>query len=661
MVRFVSALTGESSIVYIPELLDKSDPCGDSFVPDELRGTMEDRCIYEFDHYRLEPSERLLLSHGRPVALTERAFQVLLALVRRSGHLVEKADLIQEVWGGAFVEEGNLTVTISMLRKALGDDRNGRRLIETVAKQGYRFLPVVTVVATSGEDSHRKEQEKAESFRSDTGLLNHLRRRDLGLAAMLVAVPLVVVLMVGPGSGVQASGEDGGQSRELLVVPFNVQNPDEDSVRIRNALTASLMASLAGSRSVTVRELATKETIEDRDLRSVARQQRADAILSGSVGVKDGDTQITVRLTNPAGETVWSEPYQSSLSRVGDLMERVDAETAEKIEGRYFWNKRTESGLRRSIECFQQAILKDPDFAEAYAGLADSYTLLASYGVEPPAEAYPNARAAALKALQLDPNLAEAHTSLGLLAFYYEWDWARAGHELRKAIELDPNASAAHMWNSLYSGAMGDLSQATRQAIWAQRLEPLSLAANMDLGSVYYLGRHYDKAVSQYRRAIVLDPYFARAHSRLGITLLAQKDYVGAAREFTETRALAGPDPYIDGLIGYARALSGDKATTRRMLHELLEQSQRHEYVPAYSLALLYLGLGENDQAIDWLERARQDRSTYLIFADVDPLLDPLRSDERFALLLQRMHLPTLRADNSSLPSVPGSRLEGPH
>jgi tetratricopeptide (TPR) repeat protein len=270
--------------------------------------------------------------------------------------------------------------------------------------------------------------------------------------------------------------------------------------------------------------------------------------------------------------------------------------------------------------------------------LADSYTLLASYGVEPTQEAYPNAKAAALRALQLDDSLAEAHTSLGMVALYYEWDWPKADREFRRAIELNPNYAQAHIWDALYFVAMGQPDQALQHALRAQELDPVSLMAHVELGRVYYRNRQYDKAVASLKHALELDPYFARAHTSLGMVWTAQKNYPEAIRESQEASRLSDPDPYLDGLTGYAEAMGGNTKTARRMLSDLIERS-RHQYVPAFSVALVYIGLGDRNQAMDWLEKAYQDRSTYMVYSKVDPLLDPVRSDPRFVALMFRMAL----------------------
>jgi DNA-binding winged helix-turn-helix (wHTH) protein/tetratricopeptide (TPR) repeat protein len=521
---------------------------------------MTDHSIYVFGQFRLDPAEHLLLCEGTPVPLTEKAFQVLLVLARNSGHLIEKSELVAAVWGDTFIEEGNLTVTISMLRKALGDDRSEKRFIETVSKQGYRFLPAVSRIAVLAPRPEAIAETPA------------------GITSTLLAPANSGWLPGGRRVSFAISG------LAALSVIFLVQ--------ARVHASRSTGDSLSPSSAVAALPVANRE-----------------------------------QLAKPVAVIRDPEAYQLY------------------IEGRYFWNKRTEDGFRHSIECFQRAILKDPTYAAAYAGLADSYTLLASYGVEPPAEAYPNARAAATKALQLDNKLAEAHTSLGLVALYYEWDWQQADREFKRAIELDPGLSGAHVWDSLYYAVMGQTPQALQQALYAEQLDPLSLAVNMDLGSAYYWNRQFDKAVGAYKRAIALDPYFARAHSRLGIVLAAEKDYAGAVREFQETSRLAGPDPYIEGLTGYAEALGGNPKVARKLLADL-KQRTHTQYVPAFSLALLYLGIGDRNQAMTWLERSCQDRSTYMIFAKVDPLLDPLRSDQRFDSLLRQMDLRELAAEN---------------
>lgn len=642
---------------------------------------MADRHIYEFGQFRLDPAEHLLLCDGAPVSITEKAFQVLLVLVRKSGHLVEKSELVTAVWGDTFIEEGNLTVTISMLRKTLGDDRHERRFIETIAKQGYRFLPHVNRVLTEvpeAEAPDRQDDPKimlAEPTTVSTEIVlqppaaaTHSIEAYLGRGYVRGAVflatcaAIIAIAIVQVQSRVHASRVADQAIHLIAIAPFDASSSDESALHLRTAIANGLIGELGRSDGFKVcAESAVMKYVGGGPCpMSIGSEQKVDAVLTGSVDTRLGVAHVTAKLSGSDGETIWTGSYSEPLARIQEVEDQIGTAVTRSVdvehgrflqpnqmsrnsdayqlymEGRYFWNKRTEDGFRRSIECYQRAILKDPAYAEAYAGLADSYSLLASYSVEPPAEAYPNAKAAAMKALQLNGDMSDAHTSLGIVALYYEWNWQRAGREFSRAIDLDPGHYSVHAWDSLYFSAMGDMPQAIQQARLAQKLDPLSLVANMDLGSVYYWNKQYDKAAGTFKHVIALDPYFARAHSRLGMVLIAQKDYAGAIHEFQESNRLYGPDPYIDGLIGYSQELLGNPKAARKQLESLTSRSHR-EYVPAFSVAVLYLGVGDHDHAMDWLERAYEDRSTYMIYAKVDPLLDSLRSDPRFVTLLKRM------------------------
>jgi len=399
---------------------------------------------------------------------------------------------------------------------------------------------------------------------------------------------------------------------------------------------------------------------------AIGHDQKVDAILVGNIETQPDRVRVTAQLVRVAdGALLWAERFEDTPQQMfaldQDVEERVaqsmlvrlSAETTKNltpphipdskayqlyVEGRYFWNKRTDEGLRRSIEYFQRATIEDQHYALAFAGLADSYTLLASYGVESAKQAYPNAKAAALKALELDPSLAEAHTSLGMVSFYYEWNWPQAEEEFRRSIKLNPNYPLAHTWYALDLAAMGRQEESITQMRRAADLDDLSLSINTELGRVYYWNHQYDRAIAAYRKAIDLDPQFARAHTRLGITYAAQRHFADAISEFKQARSLSGPDPYLDGLVGFAQAFSGNAGAAKKLLEELTERSQ-HEYVPAFSMALICIGLGERDLAFEWLAKSYQDRSTYMVWVKADPLLDSIRSDPRFTALLNQMGL----------------------
>jgi len=452
--------------------------------------------IYEFGPFQVQSSERQLLRNGIKVPVTAKTFDTLLFLLQRRGRLVEKSEIMEAIWPDSFVEEGNLSVTIHMIRRALGDDGE-HKYIETISKRGYRF---------------------AES------------------------------------------------AREIVK-----SSPEWSGVPRTHGLPLTRLP-------------------------------------------QDSKVQPAQWPSND------SKAYQFYL------------------KGRYFWNKRTENGLRRSIECFQQATIEDPQYAVAYAGLADSYALLGSYGVEPAQQAYPSAKSAALKALQLDASLSETYTSLGMISFFYEWNWPQAEREFRCAIDLNPKYPLARTWYAVYLAAVGRNSEAIDEVQRAQELDPVSLIINTEVGRIFYLTHKHDQAVVAYRGVIDLDPHFARAHTRLGMAYAAERNFGEAINEFQQAKQISGHDPYLDGLLGFAYALSGSTAKARKVLKELMQRLHR-EYVPAFSMALVYIGLGDRDQAMELLAKSSSDRSTYMVFAKADPLLDSVRLDPRFSSLLDRMGL----------------------
>ncbi len=627
--------------------------------------------VYEFGRFRFEPSEHTLVREGLPIALTEKAFQVLTVLVERGGHLVERSELVNAVWGDTFIEEGNLTVTISMLRKALGDDRGKNKLIETVAKRGYRFLPGVIRLPIADPASPETTETvpqpgKSEPWRVPFALIQFCKAHP-GTTALVLALPITAgFVALRPRHHSSAAKTMPQVQRFVAVAPFILTGSSGTNSQIGANVTADLVGGIgknAGLRARSVTEMSRSSHGSEASFPEATAE--VDALLTGLIDMKQGEARVSAKLANAEGKTLWSGSYTGALSEIPQLEGEIESTVSERmlgmtpapqltnsshnleaqrlyLTGRYFWNERTEVGLRRGIECFQQAIILDPNFAEAYAGLADSYAMLASYSVETPAEAYPNAKAAAQKALQLDPGLAEGHTALGIVALYYEWNWKEAEQEFKKAIELSPGNSGGYSWDSFYFAVVGDTSQALQQALKAQEMDPMSMGGIMHLACAYYWDRQYAKSEGMYRYALAQNANYARAHSGLGIVLAAEKDYSGALREFRETERLSGPDAYIDGLIGYAEALRGNAAAAHKVLDELTKRSA-HEYVPPFSVAFVYLGLGNRDMALDWLDRARQDRSTFLIYAKVDPLLDPLRSDPRFQRLLTDIELTAQR------------------
>ena len=571
---------------------------------------------YEFGPFQVVPEERLLLHDGKPLHLTTRAFDTLLVLIRSASHLVKKSELMKAVWADSCVEEGNVTVAISMVRKALGDDCNGHRYIQTVAKEGYRFVYGV---------------------------------REVEMPEPELPVKLVEI-------------------RSLAVLPFGFMNPVATNEYLRSGLADAIITKLARIGRIIVRPTSAvlKYANTPVDVLAVGREQDVDAVLVGHIEAFPDRIRITAQLVRVVDESLlWADTLDECPQRIfaleDELVKRIanwmsvnisgqskmrlprpDTESSQAhqfyLEGRHFCNKRTEEGLRRSIECFQKATTEDDHYALAYAGLADSYVWLGTYGLGPAFQAYPVAKAAALKALQLDDSLAEPHASLGIIYFYYEWDWAKAEHEFQRAIGLNPNYPLAHSWYALNLGAMGRYEEALNQVRHAQELDPLSLQINTVLGRILYFDRQYERSIDAYRKVIDLDPHYARAHTRLGITYAARGAFEDAIHEFEESQRLSCFDPCLAGLLGHAYALAGNTHKARRLVEKLTEQSSK-QYVHESSVALIWIGLGKPDQAVEWLAKAHQGRCTDMVYAKTEPLLDPVRSDPRFTALLDQMGL----------------------
>jgi DNA-binding winged helix-turn-helix (wHTH) protein/tetratricopeptide (TPR) repeat protein len=498
----------------------------------------ERKHLYEFGPFRFQPEERLLSCDGQPVTLSPRGFEALNILVLNAGRLVTKQELMEAIWGDACVEPGNLTVTISTLRKALGEEHTERKYVQTVSKLGYRFVAQVREVqpeTPSAAASPNRTVFGGGSFRYAT----------------------VMCLLVAGGS-------------------------------------------LLWMRSSPVRA----DSSQDPAPRGTALLR--DALFRSPLWGPNPD--------NPAEKN----------RRAQELY----------LYGRYCWNRRTDESLRRSVRYFEEALAADPNSARVHAGLADSYTTLSSRDVE--RTTYLRARSSALRALELDPSLPDAHAAFGYVLLIQDRDWRGAEREFQKAIALDPNCAIAHQRYGLALAAAGRFEESRDELRRAAQADPLSLIINTDVGWGLYLGRRYDEAISAYRKVLELDPNFGPAHTFLGLAYVHKGDFTEAVRELEESRRITRDTGYAPGFLGYAQARSGDTPSSRRTLNQLTGLMQT-QHVSPFGLAVLYVGLGQNEQAMEWLEKSYQARNTIAVYAKTDPSLDPLRSDPRFSRFIQRM------------------------
>jgi tetratricopeptide (TPR) repeat protein len=406
-----------------------------------------------------------------------------------------------------------------------------------------------------------------------------------------------------------------------------------------------------------------------KSLSQIARDLNVDAVVEGTVLRSGNRVRITAELVQIATDRhLWAETYESQLGDVLALQSQVasaivneirisltpeeqqrlasarpvSAESYEDyLKGRYYWNKRSEEGLTKAIEYFRLATEKDPHYALAFAGLADCYSIIGSaiVGTVPSKDVATKAKVAALKALELDDTLAEAQTSLATVRFNYDWDWAGAAGGFRRSIELNPSYATAYQRYSLYLMAMGRTEESLAQMSRARELDPLSISMNFSLGWRLYMARQYDKAIEQLHNTLDMDPNFALPRMVLGQAYEQKGAYQQAIAELQKAASISHDSPQMLGALGYAYSVAGQKSEAEKVLGQLMDQSKK-QYVSPFYVAIVYAGLRENERALDWLEKAYQDRSNGVVFIKVDPQLDGLRTIPRFQALLRRLALP---------------------
>ncbi len=453
----------------------------------------------------------------------------------------------------------------------------------------------------------------------------------------------------------------------IAVLPLANYSPDPTDEYFADGMTEELISRLSriGGLRVIARTSVMQYKRSEKSIAEIGRQLKVGTVLEGSVRKAGNKLRITEQLIDvETQEHLWSEHYdrefkdvfaiQSDIAqRVGEALkvqllsrekQQMQKKSTEDLEayklylnGRYYWNKRTGEGLENGIEYFEQAIEKDPSFALAYAGLADSYILLAGYTYMPPTEALPRAKKAARKALELDETLAEAHTSLAGTTFHY-YDWLTTESELKRAIELNPSYATAHHWYAVVLAALGRLDEAIAREKEALELDPFDLVINTYMGWINYFARQFDQALEQYRHTLKLNPKFHLAHLWLGQAYVQEGMYEAAIAAIQEAITLSGDSTLARAALGHAYAVSDRRKDAQEVLNELNELSKQR-YVPSYYIAAIYAGLGDKDLAFEWLEKAYEEHYLFLNWLKVEPIFDSLRSDPRLIELLKKMGL----------------------
>jgi TolB-like protein/Flp pilus assembly protein TadD len=455
--------------------------------------------------------------------------------------------------------------------------------------------------------------------------------------------------------------------KSIAVLPLDNLSRDPDNAYFTEGVQDEILTRLAKVADLKVISRTSTQQFKSapEDLPRIAKQLGVAHVLEGSVQRANDQIRVNVQLINAlTGAHLWAETFDRKLTDIFAVESEIAKTIADTLQaklsgaeqhaiaarptvnteahqlylkGRFFWNKRTGNDLKKSIDYFQQAIMADPNYALAYAGLADAYVFLPGYNAGTPQDCYPKAVAAAKKALKLDDTLAEAHTSLALAIWYYDFDFSQANTEFQRAIELNPNYAIAHQqYGNNTLSALGRFDDAIAEGKRAVELDPLSLVINTDLGTDYYFARRYDEAIAQLRKTIEMDPGFYYAHVNLGWALEAKRDLDEAISEYQKARAL-NDDPFVLGLLGHAYASLGNKTEALKILDQL-KQLSRERHVSAYSFVVVYVGLGDKEEALHWLEQGYQDRAGNDIgWIRVDALVDPLRDDPRFEALAEKI------------------------
>ncbi|HZE69774.1 MAG TPA: winged helix-turn-helix domain-containing protein [Pyrinomonadaceae bacterium] len=635
--------------------------------------------IYEFGPFRVDALRRVLLREGNQVRLPAKAFEILLVLLEGKGRLVEKDELMRRVWPDAVVEENNLTVNISALRRSLTESPGEHRYVVTVPGRGYQF--VADVRQHNGDPAEESEQEALPEINAERAssenmhplssaeyIGGEIRRHKQGLLLLLAALLATTIIVSYLAYSRYLAGGSKPGTTSIAVLPFANETGDPNAEYLSDGISESLINSLSQLPGVKViaRSSAFAYKGKETDLKEVANALGVEAILTGRVTQRGENLSISVELVNASDKTqMWGEQYDRNMSDLLAIQREIASEIVEKLrlkvsgeekgaakhytesneayqlylKGRFYWNKRTAEGLKKSIEYFNQATDKDPRFALAYAGLADSYVVPANR--LPPREAMPKAKAAAIRALELDETLAEAHVSLGRVFAVYDWDWTSAEKEYKRAIELNPSYAIAHQWYGGYLAVMGRTSEAIAEKKRAVELEPLSLIINFELGLAFYYSRDYDRAIEQFQKTLELDQNFPPPHNFLPAAYEQKGMYSEAIAEFKKAIPLtAGSESSLSKAgLGHVYAVTGKKSEARTVLNEL-KQLSAQEFVPATSVALIYAGLGEKDQAFAWLDKGYEQHAFQLQWIKIEPRWDSLRSDPRFQDLLRRIGLP---------------------
>ena len=616
-----------------------------------------------------------LRKHGLQVRLQEQPFEVLVMLLEHPGEVVTREELQKRLWpADTFVDfDHGLNKAINKIREALGDSAESPRFVETVARRGYRFLADVRVADAApvrspelATELHprpeaRDRPDVAEKLAMPKRILPSIAWKISAFALLVLSASLVAWKL-------HSWNRPSTVIRSLAVLPFESLSSDASQDYFADGMTDELISDLGQISALRVisRTSVMGYKRARKPLPQIARELNVDAVVEGTV-LRSGDqVRITAQLIEASADKhLWSQSYEGELRDTLSLQNNVARAIADQIrisvkpqeqaalksvkvvnpeayvsylKGRYFWNKRTADSLKVALAYFNQAIEEDPKYAQAYSGLADTYALLGDwqYAVMTPKEALPKAKAAAMKALELDSALGEAHNSFAFCLDGFDWDLDSAGKEFQRAIELNPGYATAHHWYAWHLALLHQYDEALAEMRKAESLDPLSLIINADLAELLALAHSYDESIRQSRKTIEMEPSFALAHNHLGQAYLQKHMNDEAVEELQKAVQLSGDSPTSIANLARAYVASGKRSQAQNLLSDLTKRSNpSHSF--ASEIAVIYVALGDTDQAITWLKKGYEERFNPGVL--LRPGFDPIRSDPRFQDLVRRIGL----------------------
>ncbi len=619
---------------------------------------------------------------GRRLKLERIPLELLHLLIEQRGQIVTRDQIVERVWGkDVFLDTDNsINAAIRKIRQILKDDPERPSYVQTVKGRGYRFIAPVQPIAFVAplQVVARKappEEDVVSTAVADDQSSPALPQTWRPPTATFV-VGAIILLAVGLGAYLQwfrpvARTQASAGRLMLAVLPFENLTGDASQEYFSDGLTEEMITQLGSldprHLGVIGRTSAMHYKNSQEKLDEIGRELGVTYVLEGSVRRDSGKVRITAQLIQANDQThVWAREYDRRLDDLLALQSEITREISDEIQvalgdrklaqplqlplpprtyeaydlylkGQYFWNKRTVDGFQRAIAYFQQAVAKDPTYARAYAGLAGSYALIGGYSDRPQTEFEPKARAAALRAVELDDSLPEAHTALALVVQNYDWDWKTAEKEFLRAIELNPNYATAHHWYAEHLAYRGRFDEALRESERARELDPLSLIIATDNGAIFYFSRQYDKAIEQFRTVRDMEPNFPRS-SIINYAYAQKGMFAAILSDIEESRRSACDTPFVCSELAYVYGRMGQQEQARNALSRL-QQLHRRQPLDPVVFVIASVGMGDNESAMVWLQKALAQRSNVMTTLKVDPLYDPLRSDPRFQKLLSRVGL----------------------